>query len=78
MQEANRITLMQDAAKAVLGSLTVIDRVNVVTFNTVSETFRCAKDGLLRATPDNIRYLQEQVDALRPGGQVRFTLFISH
>ena len=48
---------------------TVNDYVNVVAFNSAASVPRCARDGLLQATPENIAYLQDFVQKLSGNGQ---------
>lgn len=72
MADNDRISLMKDAAKTVLASLTINDYVNVVTFSTAASTFRCASDTMLPADAGTIAYLQTEIQALRASGSTDF------
>jgi voltage-dependent calcium channel alpha-2/delta-3 len=72
MAEYDRISLMKDAAKTVLASLTINDYVNVVVFSSGAQTFRCASDTLLPADAGTIAYMQREIDGLRATGSTDF------
>ena len=67
MSNEGRIELAQEAAISVVNTLTILDRFNVIAFNTDTQTL-VQSTGLARATHDNKQKAVEAIRALIPDG----------
>ena len=75
MSEYGRIGLARDAAKTVVETLTVADRVAVVAFNGAAELLNIGggvEGGLVRATQSNKDALVREIDRLEANGATNF------
>ena len=74
MQSEDRLGLMKEAAKRVIGTLGVSDYFSVIEFNDNANHVGTtdSSSGLLRADSDNKKAMMEKVDALEASGGTQF------
>ena len=77
MMNANRIDLAKEAAKAVVETLTILDRFNVVTFSSGSKAL-VGSDNLVQATLENKQKAMDAIDELSAEGKTYMELAFEH
>ena len=67
MSNANRMALAREAAASVVDTLTILDRFNVIEFNSASRTL-AGRSGLARATDENKQAAIKEIQNLEASG----------
>ena len=71
MDEYRRIDLAKEAASTIVSTLTVADRVAIVTFSDKASLIG-GQTSLIRATSDNKELLIDAINGIEPGGPTNF------